>query len=67
MYIRFKNIKRIWRGWIDDRYNDENEQSDGKLKKNRSVQSLSGLEAVLGDHLVWFMSITSPWLLYEFP
>lgn len=38
MSIRFKNIKRIWRGWIDDRYNDENEQSDGKLKKNRSVQ-----------------------------
>ena len=49
--------------------NDKNEQSDGKLTKKKKClnQSLSGLEAVLGDHLVWFTSATSPQLLYEFP
>lgn len=42
--------------------NDKNEQSDGKLTKKKKClnQSLSGLEAVLGDHLVWFTSATSP-------
>lgn len=25
------------------------------------------MKAVLGDHLVWFTSVTSPQLLYEFP
>lgn len=43
--------------------NDKNEQSDGKLTKKKKKclnQSLSSLEAVLGDHLVWFTSVTSP-------
>lgn len=36
MNIRFRNIKRIWRNWTDDRSSDKNKVIENFTKKERN-------------------------------